>query len=91
MGIAGAFFPHIIQWTFVHYHDKVELNQQRSSMIQRFLSIAELTVKRYFPINAKMYLKITNDAAFDDLNIVTRQQHQPDDIPGEEDIVVVVA
>lgn len=87
MGIAGAFFPHIVQWVFSHRSDKVELNQQRSAMIQRFLSVADLTVKRFFPTNAKMFLRLTNDPAFQNLEIVTRQQHNADSAPGEEDIV----
>jgi 4-hydroxy-tetrahydrodipicolinate synthase len=64
-GIAANCYPDLFAWLCKNY------TQQEGSTLQRFLSVAELTVAHKYPQSAKVYLKIF-EKGFQGLEVVCR-------------------
>jgi len=66
-GIAANFYPDLMVWLNSNYTK----HHQQAALIQRFLTLAEATVEKYYPQNAKLYLKLF-EKGFRFIQLVTR-------------------
>jgi len=81
IGPASSFYPHLFAWFLEHFHKQSE----EISMLQRFFSLADLTVRLHWPLNAKVYFHFSGE--MEGLHGVTRIPQTPSFQVTEEDLL----